>query len=127
MTFLLDENLSYRIAEAFAQLGKSVRHVYQVEELGRGTPDRDILQFIQRNDWRLISLDRRILRPAQRKSEFLSLGCGGYFLKTSSRNQDPWEIVERLVRQWRAIERHSANTQPAYAVLVPQKGVLRSL
>lgn len=128
MTFLLDENISFRIADAFSQLGKSVRHVAKVEELGRGSTDLEILRFIQRREWRLISLDRRILRPAHKKAEFLALGCAGYFLKTSSRRrQDPWTVIEILVARWREIEAHAQQTAPPYAMLIRPTGTLRPM
>lgn len=56
MKFLFDEQLPPRVARALRQLGEPVSHVQDVAELGKGSPDDEILEYAGKRDYFLVTL-----------------------------------------------------------------------
>lgn len=127
MTFLFDENLSPRYVSALRALGKSVTHVNEVGELGRGAPDDQIIRYLDRWDYRLISSDKKIVRTPHLRALLHQHRVGAYFLQTKKKGQpDLWELFVTLVRFWPAIEDHASQTRPPFTMLIhPNRGLVR--
>ena len=76
MTFPIDENLSYKVANALKALDRDVHHVTEV--LGKGVSDEKILRELNRRGWFLITQDKRIRRRKHEVQAMLQEKVGAF-------------------------------------------------
>jgi len=100
VTFLLDENISPYVVESLRPLGKPVGHVVDVPELGRGTPDGRIIEFLgERSDWILVTQDKKMRRKKHQRQAMLDAGLG-VFVLTGRAEKSNDALVVLLLQCW---------------------------
>ena len=126
MNFLFDENLPPSLARALYELGEQVRHVVDIDELGRGSTDDEIIPFAAKWDYRLVSRDKAMLKPAQLKAVIHAEGVGMYLFRLGKARQPlKWELVQAVIKHWPAISEHAAATKPPYVMQIRRTGGLK--
>lgn len=125
MTFLFDENLPAALARALKQLGEPVRHVIDIDELGKGAGDADIIPYAAKWGYRLVGRDKAMLKPSQLKTVIHGEGVGLYLFCLGKVRQPPrWELIQIVIKSWPAIVEHARSTKPPYVVQIRRNGRL---
>lgn len=123
MSFLVDEQLSPRIARALREMGKSVDHVYDISELGKGAKDPEVIGYCGRYDVCLISLDRAMLRTPHLYQLIHSAEVAAFYLRgKGKRAPTPWPAFKTLVKQWDEMERLASTERRPFVRLVRPTG-----
>lgn len=126
MNFLFDENLPPALARALRELGQQVRHVVDVQELGKGATDEEIVTFAGEWNYRIVGRDRAMLKPNQLKALIHAQGIGMYVFRLGKARQPTfWPLVETVVRRWPAIVDHARDNEPPYVMQIPARGTLK--
>ena len=126
MNFLFDENLPPGLARALRELGEQVRHVVNVPELGKGATDSEIIPFAADWDYRLVSRDKEMLKPAQLKALIHAEGVGYYLLRLGkARQPGKWDLIQTVIKHWPAIVEHAKSNEPPYVVQIQRNGRLK--
>ena len=119
MTFLIDENLSHRIAGALKALGKPVEHVTQI--LPQGTPDEVIFSEVSRRGWFLLTQDRKIMRRKHQREAMIQAGVGAFiFCGRTQRSVDEQMIM--VLRRYDEIEGLAFRTPLPFIYTIPDRG-----
>lgn len=118
MKFLIDENLSRKLADGMKGFGENVIHLTEVYPCG--TEDEVWLQYVGENNLVVITRDEKIRwRPAELNT-FKSKKVGAFFL--AGKNVSGWRLVQQLVRNWPRIKELAEKTTRPYAFRVPPTG-----
>jgi hypothetical protein len=126
VNFLFDENLPAALARALHELGEPVRHVVDIPELGKGATDPEIIPYAADWDYRLVSRDKAMLKPAQLKAVIHAQGVGLYLFRLGKARQPPrWELIQYVIKYWPAIVEHARVTEPPYVMQVRRRGGLK--
>lgn len=126
MNFLFDENLPAALARALRELGEPVRHVIDIDELGKGATDAEIIPFAAAWDYRLVSRDKAMLKPGQLKTVIHAEGIGMYLFRLGKARQPAkWELIRYVIKHWPAITEHAAQTEPPYVMQIRRTGGLK--
>ena len=120
--FVLDENLSPRLAKALELLDESegvrVRAVTELFEAG--TADDTLLAALGTAGAFLITRDtRQRKRPAELEA-WVANSAGVFVL--SGKNLERWEIVRQVVASWPLIKKAAQNTTRPFAYRVHHNG-----
>ncbi len=126
MTFLFDENLPAQLATALQHLGKPVRHVTNVDVLGRGSPDEEIIAYAAQHGHVIVSRDLNFRKP-HLKSIIFSRTVGVFGIGGGRRSLRFWEIVTLVIVRWEDIERYAQLKSPPFLVRVPRRGAIAAL
>jgi predicted nuclease of predicted toxin-antitoxin system len=126
--FLFDEQLPPRVARGLRQLGEPVSHVQDVAELGKGSPDDEILEYAGKRDYFLVTLDRQIRRKPHLRARYMASGCGVYFLRAvSKKSTSYWEMVRLIVNRWPEIVADCGKRKCPFMVLVSAREGLKKV
>ena len=119
MTFLIDENLSHRIAGALKALGKPVEHVTQI--LPKGTPDEVIFNEVSRRGWFLLTQDHKIMRRKHQREAMLQAGIGAFIFRgRTQRSVDEQTIM--VLQRYEEIEGLAGRTPRPFRYTIPDRG-----
>lgn len=127
MTYLLDNNISFRFAHMLAALGVDALAVRDVQALGEEADDVSILRWLHGRDCVLLSGDRHIRsRPleaaALRESRVTALFLDRFWPKLGFWQQAAW-----LVTRWPLIEQFAGTASPGTYGIIQQRGRIRPL
>jgi hypothetical protein len=73
LIFIFDENIPPGVVQALRGAGEQARHI--IEELGRGSQDEDVFQFLGSHRWYLVTADLRISRNPRITNRLSSVEC----------------------------------------------------
>jgi predicted nuclease of predicted toxin-antitoxin system len=120
MKFLIDENLSVKIARSLRDIDQDVHHVTEV--LYEGAPDTEVLEFAGRNDFFLITKDDRIRYKPNEKAALRRQRVGVFLL--GGKNIGFLETYQQLIRNWDKVLECAGNTNRPFVRRIRPKGRL---
>jgi hypothetical protein len=124
LRFFLDNNLSYRLAEALDILsgaeGHSVAHV--AKKFTASAKDVDwIHRLAEEGGWVIVSGDSRIRKRPREREIFFAARLTTFFLAPGWINARFWEQSQLLVRWWPRIIEQSALVEQGAVFEVPYR------
>jgi PIN domain-containing protein len=127
VTYLFDNNLSFRFAYMLQALGVDVVAVRDVPTLGESSKDPEILAWLEGRECIFLTGDQRIrTRPlevaALRQHHFTALFKDRFWAKLTFWPQAAW-----LVAHWPQIEQFSMDALPGACAVLQQRGRIRLL
>ncbi|MEX2284407.1 MAG: DUF5615 family PIN-like protein [Gemmatimonadota bacterium] len=122
--FLLDENISHKIAKALSALGEAVRHVTDV--LPRGTADEAIFEKLAEEDWFLITQDQYIRRRKHQREAMLQAGIGA-FIFTGRAEKSLKEMTVAVLERFDEINELAIRTDRPFIFGIPDRGGIERL
>ena len=120
MRFLIDENLSVKIARSLRNIDQDVHHV--IEELYEGAPDTEVLEFAGSNDFFLITKDDRLRYQPNEKAALRRHRVGVFLL--GGKNIGFLETYQQLIRNWDKVLECAGNTNRPFVRRIRPKGRL---
>lgn len=118
MKFLLDENLSEKLAKALQALDADVYHV--IEFLGTGATDEEVLEHAGQNDLFIITRDERIRYKPNEKAAIKKHKIGVFLL--AGKNKPGWEINRQLIWNWEKILDCAQTTKKPFIRRIRSRG-----
>jgi len=118
MKFLIDENLSVKIARSLRDIDQDVVHVTEV--LSQGAPDTEVLEFAGDNDYFLITKDNRIRYKPNEKAALRKHKVGVFLL--GGKNVSFLETYQQLIHNWDKILECAASTEGPFVKRIRPKG-----
>ncbi|MGD9856910.1 MAG: DUF5615 family PIN-like protein [Planctomycetaceae bacterium] len=123
MTFLFDNNISYRYARMLSALGKDT--VALRDRLPSNTTDVDVFAYLKGSDTVFVTVERRMRgRPVEvaaiKASGVTSLFIGPFYAKLGF-----WPAAEWFIRRWPTIEGFALGAKKGMCALVQQNGKSR--
>jgi predicted nuclease of predicted toxin-antitoxin system len=120
---LFDANMPYDLAWALRRLGKSVVHVVDIEELGSGAPDHQIVQYAASRGLVVVTRDHAMKRTHGFKADVVRLKAGIFLVNTGSARQlRAWEIAKLMFRAWDHMEAFVEEHGVPFVALVKHNG-----
>ena len=122
MKFILDENISYKIAKGFIEFGEEL---YSTEDIYEpGLKDSELLGKISKDGYYLITRDKMYKKPAERKI-IRDLGISIFRIETKgkAKNLKYWELIKLLVFNWEEIKKFSIGNNEPFTAIISQKNV----
>lgn len=118
MKFLIDENLSDKMARSLRDIDQQVYHVTEV--LAAGSPDTEVLEYAGSNDYFLITKDNRIRYKPNEKAAIRRYKVGVFLL--GGKNIPFFETYQQLIRNWDNILDCAASTARPFVRRVRARG-----
>jgi predicted nuclease of predicted toxin-antitoxin system len=118
MKFLIDENLSVKIARSLRDIDQDVQHVTEV--LSEGAPDTEVLEFAGDNDYFLITKDNRIRYKPNEKAALRKHKVGVFLL--GGKNVNFFETYQQLIRNWDKVLECARTTQRPFVRRIRPRG-----
>lgn len=124
MKFLLDNNLSPRLARALDEL--SDHHIVALRDrFPIDIPDETwIRNLAGEGGWHVVSLDRAVIRSRAARVELQKSGLTVFFLQAGWASLDYWTKAVKLTKAWPTIEAQARNVKTGVSYLVPVSGKL---
>jgi hypothetical protein len=122
VTYLFDNNISFRFAHMLKALGVDALAVRDVEELGEDAGDVSILRWIRGRECALITGDRHIRTRPLEVSALREHAVTALFLDRFWPKLTFWQQAVWLVSQWPQIEQFTLNAQPGTCGKIQQRG-----
>ena len=127
MTYLFDNDISFRFAHMLAALEVDVLAVRDVGDLGEGASDVEILHWLDGRDRLFVTADKHIRsRPAE-IAALMESGVTALFLERFWARLDFWQQAAWLVGRWPQIEQFASSATPGTCATVQQRGRIRLL
>lgn len=126
LRFVLDENLSPRLAQALALLDESaeVQHLTEVVEIG--TDDTVFLPILGKDGRFLVTRDTRQRTRPQELEAWKKHAVGSFVL--GGKNLESWELVTQVVVAWPRMKEAAVKTRRPFAYRVrPAAGKLEPI
>jgi len=123
MTFLLDNNLSERIALGMRGFGEQVQHLK--EHFSEDAPDEEWLAEAGRRGWTVITRDLRIRYRPLEIAAIKEHSVGVIVL--AGKKLRAWDLIEMTVRNWRKIAELAEQSTPPFMFQVSRGGKVRRL
>lgn len=118
MKFIFDENLPRDFSTGLRYLGEDVEHV--LDHFDQGTTDIEILQFVGKNDYFLITKDIRIRYNQGEIDALRKHRVGAFFLV--GKNMKMWDIVRQLINSWENIKEIAATESRPFIYKLRRSG-----
>lgn len=118
MKFLVDENLSIKMAKSLRDIDQDVFQV--TEQLKAGSPDVEVLEYAGNNDFFLITKDNRIRYKPNEKAAIRQYKVGVFLL--GGKNISFLETYQQLIRNWDRILECAETTNRPFIRRVRPKG-----
>ncbi len=118
MKFLIDENLSVKIARSLRDIDQDVHHITEV--LSEGAPDTEVLKFAGDNDFFLITKDNRIRYKPNERAALRKHKVGVFLL--GGKNVNFLETYQQLIRNWDKVLECASSTQRPFVRRIRPKG-----
>ena len=118
MRFVIDNNLSPQLAAGMKAFGEDVIHL--TELVSEDAEDEVWLPRVGKEEYILITRDLNIRRRPRELSALREHKVGAFFL--GGKNQDRWQIIQQVVRNWIRIKELAEHTRKPFAFRVPPSG-----
>lgn len=118
MKFLIDENLSDKMARSLRDIDQEVYHVTEV--MDAGSPDTAVLEYAGSNDYFLITKDNRIRYKPNEKAAIRKHKVGVFLL--GGKNIPFFETYQQLIRNWDRILECATSTNRPFIRRVRPRG-----
>lgn len=102
VSFILDNDIPYRIAEALAALGEDVTNVRK--EFGPGAKDIDWVPEAARRGWVIITADNRMIRHGPEKQMLRRQKASVLIIQPFFHKRKLWDKAVWLIRRWLLIK-----------------------
>lgn len=122
--FLIDNNMSHRVAAALADLAQPFRHLTEI--LPHNTPDVELFPEIARRGWFLVTQDERINRKPHERKAMTDAGIGA-FIFTGRAVKSNLEMMRLVLRVLPEMYKHAARTNRPFVYGITDQGVFRRL
>lgn len=123
MIALFDENMSYDLAWALHRLGKYVRHVRDIPELGKGATDQQIFEYSGPRTVCVVTRDEKAKRTPEYVADIRRLAVGMFLVYTGSARQlRAWPIVKLVIKAWEEMEAFADANKPPFIALIKSNG-----
>jgi hypothetical protein len=128
MKFLLDNNISFRLARALSALETEGNEVTALRDaFNENTPDKEWLGVLGAEGGVLVTADSRILtRPQEaailKQLKITSFFLGPFFMRTRFWDQAVW-----MVRRWPDFKNAARMMEQGTCLTVPQRGKMRPI
>jgi predicted nuclease of predicted toxin-antitoxin system len=137
MNFIFDANLSFRLAEGLAILESgndaereviaNCKHADNVEDLGIGATDPQVIQYAGKNSAIIISQDDDFKRIEGNRLLIKELKVGYVLYKPPKRGCRYWDIVESFVSGWKTLKESLKDKEPPFMFIIDKKGSLQEI
>lgn len=133
MRFLLDNNLSPKLARALNELSSGSGHEVHAlrDKFPPATSDESWIRTLgSEGDWAVVSGDRKILKNPLEQAAWREAKLTTFFLAPGWSSLDHWAKAARLVQLWPSIEGSASTVRAGAAYLLPVRGkfeVIQSL
>lgn len=127
MTYLFDNNISFRFAHALQILGADALAVRDVPGLGETAADPVILAWLSGRECILITGDQRIRTRPIEVTALRRYGVAALFMDRFWSRLAFWQQAAWLVAHWPVIEEYAAGAPPGASALLQQRGRIRVL
>jgi hypothetical protein len=122
VTYLLDNDISFRFAHMLAALGVDVVPVRDVEDLGEDASDVEILRWLAGRSRVFVTADKHIRsRPGEVAALKESL-VTAFFLERFWPKLDFWQQAAWLVARWPRIDQFASAAPSGTCAGVQQRG-----
>lgn len=118
MKFLIDENLSIKMARSLRDIDQNVSHV--TELMRAGSTDVEVLEYAGSNDYFLITKDNRIRYKPNERDAIRKYKVGVFLL--GGKNISFFETYQQLIRNWDRILECASNTSRPFIRRIRPKG-----
>lgn len=123
MNFLLDNNLSPRLARALNELcagePEEIEVVHLRDKFPPDIPDIDWINALAADkDWSVVTRDRIIKNPLE-KEAFRQSGLTAFILVKTWKDHGHWELAAQMVRWWPRIMEQASLISGGAAFEVP--------
>jgi len=116
--FLLDENLSGKVAKALHDLGEDVHHV--TEFLDEGAKDEEVLKYAGNHHYFIITRDERIRYKPNEKAAIREHGVGVFLL--AGKKKTALELARQLIWNWPKIVECAQKTRKPFIRRIRSRG-----
>ncbi len=124
MTYLIDENLSFKIAQSLKALDNDVHHVR--DHFPSQTPDETIFDFLVRKDWVLITQDKKMRTRKHQLQAMLDKGVGA-FIFTGRADKNLTQQAVMILERMGEFEKLAQKTKRPFIFSVPDRGKIKPL
>lgn len=125
MTFILDNDISFRIAEALRALGPDVRALRK--HFPQETPDTELLAELGTKGWHLVTADRQILKRPHEAAALHKARVTTFFLGPFFETLQFWDQAVWLVKNWPRFESMAQNMDRGTCVIIKHSGKMYPL
>jgi hypothetical protein len=121
---LFDNNLSPKMARAFAELFKGEHEIVALrDKFSMNATDLEWIEALSSEDrWVVISGDRRITKNKTEYNAFRASRLIGFFLNKGLYKSRVTKQAERILAQWESIERQFQSVQGGAVFELQMKG-----
>ncbi len=128
MTFFIDENLPYKIAEALNILDKD-NNVFSIPKyFYQGIKDEQWIVEISTLNAFVITQDTNIQKTKNQWKLFTENFIGGFFIKSSSKTGlKYWEQVKIIINNWEEIKEKAEQTKTPFAYRITSRGKMERM
>ena len=125
MNWLFDNNLSPDIAQALRVVGKNVAHVKDIQELGGGALDQQIIQYAAPRDICVVTVDHAMRRASWFVHDVRTLKAGVFLVNIGKARQlRAWPIVKLMFKAWDNMEEFRGKNAFPFVALVKHNGTV---
>jgi hypothetical protein len=127
VTYLFDNNISFRFAQALRALGVDVYAVREIDEPGESADDVDILTWLIGRDRVFVSGDRHIRTRPLEVAALRQSGVTALFLSPFWSKLEFWPQAAWLVKQWPNVEKFAGSASLGTCARIQQNGRIEPL
>lgn len=122
--FVLDNNISHKIATALTALDMKVHHITDI--LPADTPDEEFFPEIARLGWILVTQDKMIRRRKHERLAMKQAGVG-VFVYMGQADKSLSEMTRMLLRDMDSMRAQLAKTTTPFVIGISDKGKFERL
>lgn len=122
--FVLDNNISHKIAVALSALDLTFHHITEI--LPADTPDEDFFPEIARLGWILVTQDKMIRKRKHERLAMKQAGIGA-FVYMGRADKSLTEMTRMLLRDVHNMRAHLAKTTSPFVIGISDKGKFERL
>jgi hypothetical protein len=132
MKFFIDENMPVQLAEGLAILEKPNNDGIEVfsiqKEYGRGIQDEDWIPQVGQINGIVITQDYNIQRTQNQFELLKQYKIGIFYLRPPGKTgYKYWEMVEKIIGNWRNIKEMARVTKSPFAFRIMPKGKIEKI
>lgn len=118
MKFLIDENISKKVAAALRALDEDVHHVTDL--LHEGATDEEVLRFAGENEFFFITRDERIRYKPNEKAAIKNHSLGVFLL--AGKKKSAMELARQLIWNWDKVKECAGQTNRPFIRRIRSRG-----
>ena len=130
MTYIFDENYSYRLAEGLSILEEgNVRSsiktkITHVKQLGlQSATDEEIIEHAGKIKGVIITMDKDFKHMKHYYALYKAHHCGVIVFRSSKNVIHYWDIVKSFINKWEELKVELSNNTPPFAFQINSKGI----